>query len=126
MARRSFTVPGLEKITPAGTLMTIYSFCALANCADGGGPSGLALGAAGNFYGTTSGGGSFSLGTVLRITAQGALTTIYSFCPQGGSRADGYDPLATVIQATDGNLYGTTQFGGLGGGTVFKLTPRAP
>jgi len=45
------------KITPGGNFTTLYNFCAKPNCADGGGPNGLTLGANGNFYGTTNSGG---------------------------------------------------------------------
>jgi len=78
----------------------------------------------GNFYGTTSLGGAHTLGTVFKITPKGALTTLYSFCAKRNC-ADGTYPLAPLIQATDGNLYGTTFYGGGGGsyGTVFRITP---
>jgi uncharacterized protein (TIGR03437 family) len=107
------------KITPGGTLTTLYSFCALANCADGNSPyAGLIQASDGNFYGTTSGGGAHGYGTVFRITPGGTLTTVDSF-----DGADGASPLAGLIQASDGNLYGTTYEGGAyGSGTVFKLT----
>jgi uncharacterized repeat protein (TIGR03803 family) len=50
-------------------------------------------------------------------------TTLYNFCSQTNC-TDGSNPTAALIQATDGNLYGTTFFGGgNGGGTVFKITP---
>jgi uncharacterized repeat protein (TIGR03803 family) len=83
------------------------------------------LGADGNFYGTTLLGGNASYdGTVFRITPEGALTTLYTFCSQSNC-ADGANPGATVIQATDGNFYGTLESGGAyGGGTVFKITPK--
>jgi uncharacterized repeat protein (TIGR03803 family) len=79
-----------------------------------------------NFYATASGGGANNSGTVFRITLGGAFTTIYTFCAQPNC-ADGSTPNATLIQATDGNLYGTTTFGGAGGcagacGTIFKMT----
>jgi len=75
----------------------------------------------GNFYGTVAGtlpnnGGGGS--TVFSFTAGGTPTTLYSFCAQKGC-PDGADPYAGVIQATDGNLYGTTDLGGAftGGGS---------
>jgi len=79
---------------------------------------GLIQAADGRFYGTTSQGGSFGLGTVFSLDAAGTLTTIYSFT--GGS--DGYSPRAGVIQAADGSFYGTTAGGGdFNGGTVFSI-----
>ena len=116
------------KITPSGTLTTLYSFCLQSGCPDGELPlSGLVQGTNGYLYGTTAAGGANgNLGTVFKITPSGTLTTVYSFCSQSGC-ADGDDPVAGLVQATDGNFYGTTDYGGAGkygsGGTVFKITP---
>ncbi len=115
------------KITPGGTLTTLYSFCAQAGCADGGNPyAGLVQASDGNFYGTTFERGANGYGTVFKITPAGTLTTLYSFCSQTNC-ADGQYPYAGLVQATDGNFYGTTSAGGAGayhqGGTVFKITP---
>jgi len=114
-----------------GVLTTLYTFCPQGGgCADGRYPfSGLVLANDGNFYGTTSGGGSTLTGTVFKfvLNAQGdggTLTTLYSFCTPDCTH--GYFPLAPLVQGRDGNLYGTTALGGLHGdfGTVFKLTPN--
>jgi uncharacterized repeat protein (TIGR03803 family) len=106
------------KMTPSGTLTTIYSFCALSNCADGHSPyDGLVQASDGNLYGTTVGGGVNGWGTVFKITTAGSLTTLYSFCSQAGC-ADGAFPLADLVQASDGNLYGTTTTGG----SIFRIT----
>ena len=120
------------KITPGGALTTLYSFCAQANCTDGQQPyAGLVRGSDGNFYGTTLEGGantgcslgSGTCGTVFKITPGGALTTLHSFCAQAGC-ADGGNPYAGLVQASDGNFYGTTfERGANGYGTVFKITP---
>jgi uncharacterized repeat protein (TIGR03803 family) len=96
----------------------------------------LVQGFDGNIYGATSRGGvssycqtNDSCGTVFRITPSGVMTTIYNFCAQPGC-PDGYLPLAGLTLGSDGNFYGTTQFGGNlscdsgnGCGTVFKITP---
>ena len=125
------------KITPAGTLTTLYSFCAQTGCPDGAIPyGGLVQGADGNFYGTTSGGGAGGEnGTVFKITPAGTLTTLYAFCLQGGPDyidcPDGAGPVGSLVQGSDGSFYGTTQGGGAnceadfgaGCGTVFKITP---
>lgn len=97
------------KITPGGTLTTLYSFCSRAGCADGGSPrAGLKQTSDGDFYGTTSAGGASSnAGTVFKITTEGLLTTLYSFCAQAGCN-DREEPVAGLVQAADGNLYGTT------------------
>jgi uncharacterized repeat protein (TIGR03803 family) len=112
------------KITPTGTLTTLYSFCARTNCSDGGSPSALVQGTDRNFYGTTSSGGANYSGTVFKITPTGTLTTLYSFCAQTNC-TDGSYPSAGLVQATDGNFYGTTAGGGANGyGTVFRITPQ--
>jgi uncharacterized repeat protein (TIGR03803 family) len=102
------------------TFNTIWDF----NAIDGAFPDygSLAQGFNGNFYGTTNYAGAHEAGTVFEITAGGNLTTLYTFCSQP-SCADGSDPAAGLIQAADGNLYGTTTYGGANSyGTVFKIT----
>jgi uncharacterized repeat protein (TIGR03803 family) len=112
------------KLTPEGALTTMHNFCSLANCADGSSPyAGLILAADGDFYGTTAYGGANGCGTVFKITTQGNLTTLYSFCSLANG-ADGNNPNTGVLQATDGNFYGTTVGGGAGYGTAFKMTPQ--
>lgn len=113
-------------ITPKGALTTIYSFCSQGNCTDGSNPgAGLVQATDGNFYGTTHGGGAYDEGTVYEITPTGELTTLYSFCSQTNC-ADGAEPYAGgLIQATDGNFYGTTYYGGsYNFGAVFRITPN--
>jgi uncharacterized repeat protein (TIGR03803 family) len=113
------------KITPGGTLTTLYSFCPQTNCTDGAGPqAGLVQAANGDLYGTTIGGGANDDGTIFKITPGGTLTTLYSFCSQTNC-ADGANPWAGLVQAANGDLYGTTQSGGANVyyGTVFKITP---
>jgi len=120
------------KITAAGKLTTLYSFCANTNCTDGEYPSGgLVQAINGNFYGTTGSGGTYNMGTVFQITPGGRLTPLYSFCTQPNC-TDGTSPSAPLLQGSDGNLYGTTVGGGAsspstcvyGCGTVFKITTR--
>jgi uncharacterized repeat protein (TIGR03803 family) len=112
------------KMTPSGTLTTLHSFCSQSGCADGYWPyAGLLQATDGNFYGTAHLGGVYGGGTVFKITPDGTLTVLYSFCSQSGC-TDGKEPFAGLIQATDGNFYGTTQLGGAqGDGTVFEITP---
>jgi uncharacterized repeat protein (TIGR03803 family) len=109
------------KITPSGTLTTLHSF----DFSDGSNPiAGLVQATDGNFYGTTLEGGAYddcsgvSCGTVFKITASGTLTTLHSF-----DSTDGANPSAGLVQASDGNFYGTTENGGAYDGTVFKITP---
>jgi uncharacterized repeat protein (TIGR03803 family) len=109
------------RITPTGTVKTIYSFCSQATCNDGVAPvAGLVLATDGSLYGTTPAGGIGEAGTIFKLSPGGKLTTIHSFCTQNNC-TDGVEPQAGLIQATDGNFYGTT---GGGSGTVFKITPQ--
>jgi uncharacterized repeat protein (TIGR03803 family) len=105
------------KITPAGALTTLHSF----EVTDGAAPyAGLVLATSGNFYGITTRGGAKGYGTVFEITPAGKLTTLHSF--EGGS-ADGAWPEGGLVQATNGNFYGTTYEGGADNdGTVFEIT----
>ena len=112
------------RITPWGTLITLYSFCLQTGCPDGVGPNGLVQATDGNFYGTTTfGGGSTACyqgcGTIFKITPQGSLTTLHTF-----EGTDGGNSFAALVQATDGDFYGTTSdYGGPNfAGTVFKIT----
>jgi uncharacterized repeat protein (TIGR03803 family) len=109
------------KITPTGKLTTLYSFCALANCADGQEVvGGLVQGRNGNFYGTTELGGAFGSGTVFEITPAGKLTTLHSF-----NDTDGAWPEGGLVQGTNGSFYGETVFGGTNNiGTIFGVTPE--
>lgn len=72
----------------------------------------------GNFYGTTTNGGSSGFGTVVKMTPAGTLTTLVSFNSNNGAY-----PMSGVIQGTSGELFGTTRDGGSTNlGTVFKVT----
>lgn len=103
------------KVTPGGTITTLHNFGNI----DGARPyAGLIQASDGNFYGTTTLGGTLGGGTVFRVTPAGALTVLYNFGGSGGTI-----PYGGVVQGTDGNLYGTTYQGGTNGhGTVFKMT----
>jgi len=128
------------RVTRTGLFKTLYNFCSQTSCTDGSTPvAGLVLASNGDFYGTTQYGGTYGLGTVFKITPAGALSTLYSFCAVSSTAPgelpclDGTVPQNALIQAADGNLYGTTNGGGLGncsdpqgnctGGTVFRITP---
>jgi uncharacterized repeat protein (TIGR03803 family) len=121
------TTPGtIFEFHPGSSLMTLYSFSGT----DGSFPEGgLVEVIGGTFYGTTREGGSSSAcsggcGTIFKITPSGTLTTVYNF-----ESTDGAYPAAALVQAIDGDLYGTTYEGGstachgVGCGTIFKLTP---
>jgi uncharacterized repeat protein (TIGR03803 family) len=104
----------------AQTETNLYSFGS--SLTDGANPyARLVQGSDGNFYGTTQDGGTYSYGTVFRISPGGTYTNLYSF---GSSLIDGNGPVAGLVQGSDGNFYGTTQYGGLSGvGTVFRISP---
>lgn len=113
------------KLDPAGNESVLYSF--RGHPADGAIPYGaLVRDQAGNLYGTTSGGGTSGPGTVFELSPSGSGWTeqvLYDFT--GGS--DGGAPFAGLIADEQGNLYGTTYFGGdspCGCGVVFELSPN--
>jgi uncharacterized repeat protein (TIGR03803 family) len=112
------------KITPSGTVTIIHSFLDGSVANDGAGPdAGLIQASDGNFYGTTEYGGSAGWGTVFKIAPSGAVTILHSF-GDGSVANDGWYPCGGLIQASDGNFYGTTWYGGSADwGTVFKITP---
>jgi uncharacterized repeat protein (TIGR03803 family) len=108
------------KVGKGGALTTIYNFACDLN---GGYPQGgLVQATNGILYGTTSSSGANSNGTVFSITGSGSLTTLYGFCSGGEGCPDGADPAASMIQASDGNLYGTTLHGAYETGTIFRMT----
>ena len=110
----------IYKISPAGKYTLLYSFTGVSP--DGAHPDYAALvqGTDGDFYGTTFlGGGPTNGGIVFKITAAGALTVLHEF-----NGTDGSSPTAGLVQATDGNFYGTTPAGGSANiGVIFKITP---
>jgi len=103
------------KITPGGTFTTLHSF----DSTDGAFPQGgLVQATNGDLYGTAEAGGVNDNGTVFKTTLSGTLTTLYSFPQEYGDLAD---PTATLVQATNGDFYGATNFGMVN--TLFKITP---
>jgi uncharacterized repeat protein (TIGR03803 family) len=118
------------EITPTGTLTTVYNFCAQKYCSDGNEPITLMQASDGYFYGTTIWGGNAKEGggTIFEISG-GTLTTIHKFTPTNGNYLGGQNPDGGVMQAVNGNFYGTTVNGGTnsncgnGCGTVFTFGP---
>src|SRR5437764_4453639 len=111
----------------AWTFKVLHSFCAGEKCPVGDAPQApLAMDAAGNLYGTTSGPGP---GGVFKLDISGSkpkLKALYAFCRKANC-VDGYEPLAGVILDTAGNVYGTTWSGGrTREGNVFRLSPPLP
>lgn len=132
------------KTHPGWSVKVLYRFCSKANCADGTGPragltyqgarAGLPYDGVSPLYGTTANGGSgASLGGVaFRLTlnsGQWSEDVLYNFCSQGGTNcSDGEESIGGLLLDASGNLYGTTQYGGMNGigGTVFELSPGDP
>ena len=105
------------QITAAGTFKNLYTF----DVTHGAFPAApLIQGTDGNFYGTTVNGGSGSSnGEVFKITSKGILTVLFPF-----DGVHGTSPVGPLIQASDGNFYGTTFGGGANNfGAVFRMTP---
>jgi uncharacterized repeat protein (TIGR03803 family) len=97
----------------------------IVSCPSGGEPSRLIQSADGNFYGTTSIGGTGNLaaGTVFKLTPSGQLTTLHTFiADQSGNYPNGANP-GGVVEGNDGFLYGATVTGGANNtGVVFQLS----
>ena len=105
----------------SGQVVTLHVFA----YSDGANPqAGLIEASDGFLYGTTSGGGQgtgFVQGTIFRLDFQGTLTVLHTFT---GTPSDGAAPATALLQASDGNFYGTTAAGGdTGEGTAFKMLP---
>ena len=115
------------RVTLAGEFTVLHQFTGSqpTGPTDGAQPFGEMIQASdGNFYGTTSGGGTGNLGSIFQLTPAGVYTTVYSFPNTGmiGAGITGQQPRGTLLQTSDGNLVGTTTGGGIGnGGTVFRL-----
>ncbi len=114
------------------TQSVLHSFEGLPE-SDGAQPTtGLLMDKSGALYGTTFSGGDANKGTVYQLTAPPGggtgpwrETVLYSFCPTHGC-FDGNQPVGLTL-GRNGELYGTTQFGGKArGGTIFMLTPPLP
>lgn len=106
------------RMTPSGAITVLHSFNGFLS--EGAVPiAGLVQGSSGNLYGTTALGGEHFKGTIFKIDPAGSLTTLHSF---SGSPGEGALPFAALVQASDGNFYGTTALGGAHFmGTVFQI-----
>ena len=112
------------KLDASGKETILHNFTGLP---DGNIPeAGLIRDAAGNLYGTTYAGGARDGGTVFKVEPTGKEVVLYSFT----GPPDGMGPVASLVGDAQGNLYGTTYYGGNGAcgyirgcGTVFKLDP---
>ena len=105
--------------TPSGGMSVLYTFTGYP--VDAQDPfAGLVLDDQGNLFGTTAGGGPSNDGTVFKVTPTGVETVLHNF----KDRKNGFQPRTGLVLDTNGNLYGTTLYGGtFGAGTVFKVVP---
>ena len=120
------------KLTPAGKLTVLHNFCGQNGCGSLASDGALATGrlveaSNGYLYGTTQQGGFadeyYNQGTIFRISLSGSYEILHQFTGDAKT-GDGENPTAGLTYASDGNFYGTTEFGGASGyGTVFKMTP---
>ncbi len=109
------------KVTPASVFTSLLDFTGIAGAKKGSVPNPLFLHTDGFFYGSTQAGGVNDFGTVFKMTAAGALTTLAELsgtvAPKRGSAPSG----RLVVNGT--TIFGTTQWGGTYDlGTVFSLT----
>jgi uncharacterized repeat protein (TIGR03803 family) len=106
------------KFTPSGVFSTVYTF----DPATGYFPNSPVLQASdGTLYVTATSGGAAGCGSIIQITTTGLLNNTHSF----DCTTEGGIPIAPLIQASDGNFYGTADSAGInGGGTIFRLTPN--
>lgn len=103
------------RITPSGAHTVLHNFD---YWADGQSPYAPLMQAAdGNFYGSTSGGGPKQMGTIFKISPSGRLEVVFNSV----STDEVIPEQAALVQGNDGVIYGTSVFGGLGAGTVFKF-----
>jgi len=108
------------EVNMSGTETVLHSFTG--GTTDGCYPHGsLIIDAEGNLYGTTDECGTSNLGTVFMVSSSGAETVLHSFA--GGSSDGNYPFYAGLLMDTEGNLYGSTYYGGASNeGVVYKLT----
>ncbi len=106
----SFNLGTIFKLDTNGVLTSLHSFTGGFGGAYG--TSGLVQGNDGSFYGSTPFGGTNGGGTLYKITPNGTFTTLCSF-PSGGNSGNSS---STLVQAGDGNFYGTVA------DEIFKIT----
>jgi uncharacterized repeat protein (TIGR03803 family) len=115
------------RVTTNGMLTTLYDFGAVTNGTlplDGANPwSVLTAAADGNYYGTTEQGGTQGCGLVFGVNTNGTLTNVASFdgLSSGYPRGTPHYAGANLVQAPDGNFYGTTPVRDVG--SIFAFVP---
>ena len=111
------------KLAPSNGSWTYSVVYSLSGSGYRGPAASLVMGGAGNLYGTTLNDGPYGSGNVFRLAPSGGgwtYTSLYDFT--GGN--DGGEPICNVTFDANGNLYGTTYYGGAYGyGVVWEITP---
>jgi uncharacterized repeat protein (TIGR03803 family) len=105
------------RISPTGDFASLFNF----DGTHGNGPFGALIQASdGNFYGVTRGGGAQNAGVAFKMTPEGTVAVLYDF---PATSSGGTAPGGGLVEATDGNFYGTLMYDGAGGnGTLYQLT----
>jgi uncharacterized repeat protein (TIGR03803 family) len=108
------------KSNTSGQVTNLHSFGASGD-GNGSRPSGPLLDLSGTFWGVAEAGGAYAKGVLYKWSAAAGFQVVHSF----GAGTDGQQPSGPLLKASDGNLYGTTKYGGScsGGGTVYRVNP---
>ena len=119
-------------VSTSGDFTTLYTFTAVTkvdgNTSNGDGKSPnstVAFDTGGDLFGTAQTGGANNTGTVYELSAAGQFTSLYSYSSTSNQEnANGANPQSGLIAASDGNFYGTTEYGGSNGkGVIYKISP---
>jgi uncharacterized repeat protein (TIGR03803 family) len=115
---------------PSGAVNVLHNFGALSGGInnDGANPfAGLQLGPDGQLLGVSFNGGADGIGTIFEISTSGVFTKLFDFTAINPP-AQGVSPVTTLIQHTNGCLYGVTEAGTVaqGSGNVYSLCPENP
>ncbi|MGA7220733.1 MAG: choice-of-anchor tandem repeat GloVer-containing protein [Candidatus Sulfotelmatobacter sp.] len=110
--------PTVYKYTRTGVYSIVYTFAAT----DGANVAMMMQGSDGMLYATANTGGSDACGSIVKLTLAGVLKGVHSFNCQHDS--GGAYPFAALVEASNGNYYGTTPDGGVNDfGVLFELSP---
>jgi len=113
----------------SGATTLVNNLCSGSSCNYGNLTSGrLELGTDGNFYGMAQIGVTTNTGTIFRVTPTGTAKLLHQF----HGKPDGDDPDGGLFQATNGNFYGASTYGGVNKtcnsplycGTVFRFSMK--
>lgn len=110
------------RMTPAGELTLLVELTGASGARPGSEPLGPLVAVGGLLYGVTRSGGAAGLGVIFEVSTSGSWRTLAEFTGISGLKP-GANPAGPLVLHGDGELYGTTEFGGVNDfGTVFKVT----